>query len=54
MIYLNGAELPDGFGSNRAGYAMAHETLRATTTGFDEGWVMAPIRSRAGLVVEER
>lgn len=54
-IHLDGSEMPDDFVPSRAGYSVGEwdgETLVVTTTDFDEGWIMAPVGGRAGLVVD--
>lgn len=45
-IHLDGDEMPDDFVPNRAGFSTGEwqgDTLVVTTTGFDEGWIMAPM-----------
>ncbi len=55
-IHLDGSEMPADFTPSRAGYSTGvwdGDTLVVTTTGFDEGWIMAPLGGRAGLVVDD-
>ena len=45
-IYLDGRAMPDDFVPSRAGFSVGTwegDTLVVTTTGFDEGWISAPI-----------
>ncbi|MFD0981922.1 DUF6152 family protein [Tropicimonas aquimaris] len=45
-IHLDGSEMPEDFVPNRAGHSTGEwdgDTLVVTTTGFDEGWIMAPM-----------
>ncbi|MCR9236424.1 MAG: DUF6152 family protein [Alphaproteobacteria bacterium] len=54
-IHLDGSEMPDDFVPSRAGYSVGEwdgDTLVVTTTGFDEGWIMAPVGGGARLVVD--
>ncbi|PJI85947.1 hypothetical protein BC777_2297 [Yoonia maricola] len=55
-IHLDGSDMPEDFVPNRAGFSVGEwdgDTLVVTTTGFDEGWIMAPIGGRAGLVIDD-
>lgn len=55
-VHLNRGDMPADFVPNRAGYSTGQwdgDTLVVTTTGFDEGWIMAPIGGRAGLPPED-
>jgi hypothetical protein len=50
-IYLDGTEMPDDFEPTRAGFSTGEwddETLIVTTTGFDEGWINAPMSDGEG------
>ncbi|MEL7454365.1 MAG: hypothetical protein AAGJ50_13445, partial [Pseudomonadota bacterium] len=50
-IHLDGREKPADFVPNRAGFSSGRwdgDTLVVTTTGFDEGWISAPLRDRGG------
>lgn len=50
-IYLDGREKPADFVPSRAGFSTGEwdgNTLVVTTTGFDEGWISAPLRDRGG------
>lgn len=50
-IYLDGTEMPDDFEPSRAGFSTGEwddETLIVTTTGFDEGWINAPMGDGQG------
>lgn len=50
-IYLDGKQMPDGFEPIRAGFSAGEwddETLVVTTTGFDEGWINAPMGDGEG------
>ncbi len=50
-IHLDGSDMPDDFVPSRAGYSVGEwdgDTLVVTTTGFDEGWIMAPSPPRGG------
>ncbi len=50
-IYLDGTEIPDDFQPTRAGFSTGEwngDTLVVTTTGFDEGWINAPLGDRQG------
>ncbi|MBU2869068.1 DUF6152 family protein [Pacificibacter marinus] len=50
-IYLDGTEMPDDYVANRAGFSTgewADDTLIVTTTGFDEGWINAPMSDGEG------
>ncbi|WP_052362612.1 DUF6152 family protein [Falsirhodobacter sp. alg1] len=45
-IHLDGQPMPEDYTPGRAGYSTGEwqdGTLVVTTTGFDEGWIMAPI-----------
>lgn len=45
-IHLNGTDMPENFQPSRAGFSTGvweGDTLVVTTTGFDEGWIMAPV-----------
>lgn len=45
-IYLDGTVMPSNYEANRAGFSTGvweGNTLVVTTTGFDEGWLMAPM-----------
>ncbi|MFT2092523.1 DUF6152 family protein [Paraglaciecola sp. 2405UD69-4] len=45
-IYLDGTSMPDDYQPSRAGFSTGKwtgDTLVVTTTGFDEGWIMAPL-----------
>ncbi|CTQ51289.1 DUF6152 family protein [Jannaschia donghaensis] len=51
-IHLDG-DTPDAIEPSRAGYSVGNwdsDALVVTTTGFDEGWIMAPIGGRAGVL----
>lgn len=55
-IHLDGSDMPADFTPSRAGYstgAWEGDTLVVTTTGFDDGWIMAPVGGRAGLVTDD-
>jgi hypothetical protein len=55
-IHLDGSDMPEDFVPSRAGYSVGEwdgDTLVVTTASFDEGWIMAPIGGRAGLVVDD-
>lgn len=55
-IHLDGSEMPADFTPSRVGYSTGEwvdGTLVVTTTGFDEGWIMAPIGGRAGLIADD-
>lgn len=48
-IYLDGRDMPEDFGPSRAGFSTGvwdGDTLVVTTTGFDEGWIIAPLGRR--------
>ena len=50
-IYLDGTTIPKDYQPNRAGFSTGHwegEELVVTTTGFDEGWIMAPLGGNPG------
>ncbi|MBU2936790.1 MULTISPECIES: DUF6152 family protein [Pacificibacter] len=50
-IYLDGTEMPDDYVAHRAGFSTGEwddETLVVTTTGFDEGWINAPMSEGEG------
>lgn len=50
-IHLDGSEMPADFTPSRAGYSTGKwegSTLVVTTTGFDEGWISAPLHDRGG------
>jgi len=50
-VYLDGREMPADFVPSRAGFSTGEwvgNTLLVTTTGFDEGWINAPLRDRGG------
>lgn len=50
-IYLDGREKPADFVPSRAGFSTGEwvgNSLVVTTTGFDEGWISAPLRDRGG------
>ncbi|MDO6694958.1 DUF6152 family protein [Aliiglaciecola sp. 3_MG-2023] len=50
-IYLDDTQMPKDFVPNRAGFSTGQwqgETLVVTTTGFDEGWIMAPLGGERG------
>lgn len=50
-IYLDGTPMPIDYQPNRAGFSTGEwqgNTLVVTTTGFDEGWIMAPIDGNPG------
>lgn len=50
-IYLDGTEKPDDFVPTRAGFSTGKwdgKTLVVTTTGFDEGWINAPMGGPEG------
>lgn len=45
-IYLDGTKMPEDYEPNRAGFSTGvweGNTLVVTTTGFNEGWIMAPM-----------
>lgn len=55
-IYLDGSPIPEDFVPSRAGFSTGMwdgSTLVVTTTGFDEGWIMAPIGGRGNLAVDD-
>lgn len=48
-IYLDGRDMPQDFQPSRAGFSTGvwdGDTLVVTTTGFDEGWIIAPLGRR--------
>jgi hypothetical protein len=50
-IYLDGTKMPADFEPSRAGFSTGEwddETLIVTTTGFDEGWINAPMGGGEG------
>ncbi|WP_338456473.1 DUF6152 family protein [uncultured Alteromonas sp.] len=50
-IYLDGTKMPEDYEPNRAGFSTGvweGNTLVVTTTGFDEGWIMAPMGGSPG------
>lgn len=50
-IYLDGTQMPADFKASRAGFSTGEwqgDTLVVTTTGFDEGWIMAPLGGNGG------
>ncbi|MDO6568912.1 DUF6152 family protein [Alteromonas sp. 1_MG-2023] len=50
-IYLDGTAMPENYEPNRAGFSTGvweGNTLVVTTTGFDEGWLMAPMGGNPG------
>lgn len=50
-IYLDGTAMPDDFEPTRAGFSTGEwddGTLVVTTTGFDEGWINAPMGGPEG------
>ncbi|MGK0502385.1 hypothetical protein C7Y69_20330 [Alteromonas sp. KS69] len=50
-IYLDGTKMPEDYEPNRAGFSTGiweGNTLVVTTTGFDEGWLMAPMGGGPG------
>jgi hypothetical protein len=56
-IYLDGTQMPDDFVPNRAGFSSGEwlgDTLVVKTTGFDEGWIMAPLGGERGGKPQDR
>lgn len=52
-IHLDGSEMPEDVAPSRVGYSVGEwdgNTLVVTTVGFDEGWIMAPLGGRAGVL----
>lgn len=50
-IYLDGTEMPADYEPSRAGFSTGEwdgDTLVVTTTGFDEGWINAPMAGPEG------
>ena len=50
-IYLDGTRMPSDYQRNRAGFSTGKwegDILVVTTTGFDEGWIMAPLGGNPG------
>jgi hypothetical protein len=50
-IYLDGTTMPADYVPSRAGFSTGKwdgDTLVVTTTGFDEGWIMAPMSPGEG------
>ncbi|MCZ8528803.1 DUF6152 family protein [Alteromonas sp. PRIM-21] len=50
-IYLDGTTMPANYQPNRAGFSTGKwegDELVVTTTGFDEGWIMAPLGGNPG------
>ncbi|MEO0361609.1 MAG: hypothetical protein AAF322_10880, partial [Pseudomonadota bacterium] len=55
-IHLDGSAPPEDREPSRGGYSVGEwegDVLVVTTTGFDEGWIMAPIGGRAGRAVDD-
>ncbi len=55
-IHLDRSHMPEDLVPNRAGYSVGEwdgDTLDVTTTGFDEGWIMAPVGGRAHLAIDD-
>lgn len=50
-IYLDGTQMPSNFKPSRAGFSTGEwqgDTLVVTTTGFNEGWINAPLGGGQG------